>query len=92
MPKAGYSSVTIPQSIYAQAVEIAKSRKVTVSTLLTQLVNGTVPSTVQLARFDPEEVKAGRVGFEPTICGSAGRRLGPGSTTGPANLNQIISL
>ena len=27
--------------------------------------------------------KAGRVGFEPTICGSAGRRLGPGSTTGP---------
>ena len=26
---------------------------------------------------------AGRVGFEPTICGSAGRRLGPGSTTGP---------
>ena len=30
---------------------------------------------------------AGRVGFEPTICGSAGRRLGPGSTTGPRALN-----
>ncbi len=28
-------------------------------------------------------ILAGRVGFEPTICGSAGRRLGPGSTTGP---------
>src|SRR3990170_709576 len=26
---------------------------------------------------------AGWVGFEPTICGSAGRRLSPGSTTSP---------
>ena len=31
----------------------------------------------------PKGAKAGRVGFEPTICGSAGRRLSPGSTTGP---------
>ena len=35
---------------------------------------------------------AGRVGFEPTICGSAGRRLGPGSTTGPAHLSRTIPL
>ena len=27
---------------------------------------------------------AGPVGFEPTILGSEGPRLGPGSTTGPA--------
>ena len=31
----------------------------------------------------PVCVMAGWVGFEPTICGSAGRRLGPGSTTSP---------
>ena len=36
----------------------------------------------------PDSVKftvsmAGWVGFEPTICGSAGRRLSPGSTTSP---------
>jgi hypothetical protein len=30
-------------------------------------------------------VKAGPVGFEPTILGSEGPRLGPGSTTGPEN-------
>src|SRR3989442_10348725 len=29
------------------------------------------------------EVMAGPVGFEPTILGSEGPRLGPGSTTGP---------
>ncbi len=28
---------------------------------------------------------AGPVGFEPTILGSEGPRLGPGSTTGPEN-------
>ncbi len=33
----------------------------------------------------PGFVLAGWVGFEPTICGSAGRRLGPGSTTSPEN-------
>ena len=35
---------------------------------------------------------AGRVGFEPTICGSAGRRLGPGSTTGPEKSDRFLSL
>ncbi len=37
-------------------------------------------------------IGAGRVGFEPTICGSAGRRLGPGSTTGPEKSDRFLSL
>ena len=62
MPKVGYSSVTIPQSVYALPIELAKARKVTVSTLLVQLLNGTLPSTVQLARFAPESAK--RAGWD----------------------------
>jgi len=40
-------------------------------------------------------VMAGPVGFEPTILGSEGPRLGPGSTTGPrigGNLRYYYSL
>ena len=47
MPKPGVSSVTIPQSTYSQLVELAKSRHETISSLLVQLVNCTVLSTVQ---------------------------------------------
>ena len=57
-----------------------------------QLVKGTVQSTVLLARFERKGREAGRVGFEPTICGSAGRRLGPGSTTGPKMSRLIRTL
>jgi predicted N-acetyltransferase YhbS len=35
---------------------------------------------------------AGPVGFEPTILGSEGPRLGPGSTTGPAALPNSLAL
>jgi hypothetical protein len=54
MPKSGYSSVTIPQLTYSQLGEIAKARHETISSILVQLVNGTVPSTVLTARFEPE--------------------------------------
>ncbi|SRR6266516_1953604 len=62
MPKAGYSSVTIPQPVYAQLAQEAKQRKTTVSTFLVQLVNGTVPSTVLQARFATEGAK--RAGWD----------------------------
>jgi hypothetical protein len=35
---------------------------------------------------------AGPVGFEPTILGSEGPRLGPGSTTGPATVHHSLGL
>src|SRR2546425_12922325 len=35
---------------------------------------------------------AGPVGFEPTILGSEGPRLGPGSTTGPAAIPNLLAL
>jgi hypothetical protein len=44
------------------------------------------------ARDESVRMEAGRVGFEPTICGSAGRRLGPGSTTGPVSSQPIPAL
>jgi hypothetical protein len=34
---------------------------------------------------------AGPVGFEPTILGSEGPRLGPGSTTGPGNCENVYA-
>ncbi len=34
---------------------------------------------------------AGPVGFEPTILGSEGPRLGPGSTTGPRNSEKVYA-
>src|SRR2546430_17379160 len=50
-----------------------------------KIVGSTVLRTDGVKNEVPFEIAevAGRVGFEPTICGSAGRRLGPGSTPGP---------
>ena len=36
------------------------------------------------------DIGAGPVGFEPTILGSEGPRLGPGSTTGPSKSMRMV--
>ena len=84
MPKPGLSVITVRNSVYQRLLTEAKTRGQSISQYLeSTLASGTVLGQSQITCFEPNGREAGRVGFEPTICGSAGRRLGPGSTTGP---------
>src|SRR5437879_2206856 len=90
LTKPGYATVIIPDTTYTKISELAKRWNKSKSAVLTELANsrptGMIPSTHSIILFRQNGLKkpmAGRVGFEPTICGSAGRRLSPGSTTGP---------
>ncbi len=90
MPKPGFSIVTLRTPVYASLLSQAKSRGQSISQYLESALQSerpdgtrTVLGQSQIPSFEPKGREAGRVGFEPTICGSAGRRLGPGSTTGP---------
>ena len=88
LPKPGFTNLTVSRDLYARLTYLAKSNGD--AGIPRFLENQIARSTV----LQPKETqngagslllreKAGRVGFEPTICGSAGRRLSPGSTTGP---------
>src|SRR5437899_2170968 len=98
LPKPGFTNLTLSRDLYARLTYLARSNgDVGIPRFLeNQFARSTVLQPIGLQNGPgsllPRE-KAGRVGFEPTICGSAGRRLGPGSTTGPLTPDtRIIAL
>ena len=88
LPKLGFTNLTVSRDLYSRLTYLAKSNGD--AGIPRSLENQFARSTVlqpKEAQNEPGSLlpreMAGRVGFEPTICGSAGRRLSPGSTTGP---------
>src|SRR5207249_9383472 len=93
---------TISRDLYTQLTAEARAHgDLGIPNYLTWLLSGSPGKIGGSTVLRTEEVQnrpkshkrnvAGRVGFEPTICGSAGRRLGPGSTTGPEKSDRFLS-
>jgi intein-encoded DNA endonuclease-like protein len=66
--------------LFARHIGFSIKRK---SRLLPQPLAQVVLENLSILYPSHRKLKAGPVGFEPTILGSEGPRLGPGSTTGP---------